>query len=593
MKSENNSKTRATLHQLFSKLGKTGTGVMILATIVIIGAGYLANVPFVLLGQIVDMIINSSSDTPWVLFGFIIACLIGRVILILMQKYLVERTAVRIQKSIFMENVEKVMSVRVDAFQHMRIGEMTVRLDKRVQGIVRLLKLIFLEALPQVAVAIPALILAFLQHEETGFVMLGVLLLSIFVTTVQIISQRGIRIWLINKTAVLAGHVAELLGHLDYVRATGMRKRTINLFEQETESIRKTEFRHHKWMMSFDAVKGLFEEGGMAVVVGTGIYFAAQGEMTPGTILTLAMLYKSAAQPLQNLHRIVDELYESMLQIDAASDIVEAKNDLGLTGAITPVCDITRPVVKACNLSLHRRTHDGQKNRVLNNLSFEFYPGEVIGIAGPSGSGKSSLLQVMLGLFPDYQGELKMFGDEVRSLLKSDLADYISYGPQKPFVQAGSVRANVTNSVIQKGELTDKLIRESLSRAQFNVDLDKELSERGDNISPGQAQRLSLARIFAKIQSRLIILDEATSMLDGATQKKVIEEVRKQAAGRVVIMVAHRLDTLSWADRILVLDDGQIVQDGSYNDLASKPGVFTNLLGKNVTLLPMAKASSF
>ncbi len=107
--------------------------------------------------------------------------------------------------------------------------------------------------------------------------------------------------------------------------------------------------------------------------------------------------------------------------------------------------------------------------------------------------------------------------------------------------------------------------------------------ERGDNISPGQIQRLSLARVFAKNGAKLVILDEATSMLDGSTQAEIMQELRRHAKGRAMVMVAHRLDTLRWADRILVLDRGRIVQSGTYEELEAQPGVFATLLGERAS----------
>lgn len=569
---------------LLSQLGHVGIVCMIVATLAVIGAGYLANVPSVLLGNTVDMIIvEHATDAVWPIFSLIVACMLGRVVLVVIQKYLVERTSVGVQKRVFLGNVGKVLSVRVDALQHIRVGEVNSRLEKRTLGTIRFLKLIFLEAIPQLAIAIPALILAFVQSRLAGAVMLVVLMLSVGVTTLQILSQKGIRIALINKTTGFAGHVAELLSHLDYIRASGVSQRVKARFEGEAEEMRVVEFLHHKWMMTFDASKGLIEDGGLAVIVAAGIYQVTTGDMTPGTILALAMLYNSAAIPLQSLHRIVDEMYESILQIGAAQNVLMAVDDPALNGQVKPVADPATPIVSAKDLCLTRTCTDGERRNVLNSVSFDIRAGEVIGIAGPSGGGKTTLLKAMLGLFPDYQGKLILFGAEVRDLSKDDLSDWISYGPQKPYVRQGSLRANIVEGVVRQGDIVDTAIVSALQQARLDLNPVRVLSERGDNISPGQAQRLSLARVFAKDQARLVVLDEATSMLDGCTQAGIMDELRKHAKGRALAMVAHRLDTLRWADRILVMDKGHIVQSGTYDELSTMPGIFANLLGEEAS----------
>ena len=580
MKSQSHSKTGGLTRSLLFHLGGAGVASMAVATIAMIVAGYLANVPSVLLGNIVDSIVLADSvEAVWPIFGLIVACFVGRVILVVIQKFLVERTAVRVQKRVFLENIGKVLSVRVDALQHLRVGETTVRLEKRTHGTIRLLKLIFLQAFPQIAIAIPALVLAFMQSSLAGTVMIAVLVLSVGLTTWQILSQKGIRIALIDKAAGLAGHVAELLSHLDYVRASGMAGRVRSHFEDEAQDIRKIEFLHHKCDDVFRRIQRADRDGGLAVIVGTGIYQVAAGNMTPGTILALAMLYKSVAIPLQNLHRIVDELYESVLQIGAARDVIEANDDPALAGRVKLQTELATPIVATRNLSVIRKSEEGEEKLVLDRVCLEISAGEVVGIAGPSGGGKTTLLRAMLGLFPDYEGQLRIFGTEVRELSKQDMADCISYGPQQPYVRQGSVRSNIIDGVVREGKIPDADIAKALRRARLDLEPDKILSERGDNISPGQAQRLSLARIFAKDQARFVVLDEATSMLDGSTQAEIMEELREHAEERAFVMVAHRLDTLRWADRILVLDSGRIVQSGTYQELSTIPGIFADLLG--------------
>lgn len=134
--------------------------------------------------------------------------------------------------------------------------------------------------------------------------------------------------------------------------------------------------------------------------------------------------------------------------------------------------------------------------------------------------------------------------------------------------------------VARQGDIDNDIIAKALKKARLEFDQAKALTERGDNISPGQAQRLSLARVFAKDEARLVILDEATSMLDVSTQTKIMEEMRRHVRGRALVMVAHRLDTLRWTDRILVIDQGRIVQSGTYDELSAQPGVFAVLRGE-------------
>ena len=570
----------APLQSLLDGIGRGGLIAMMTAAVAVFVAGFLSNLPAVYLGNIVDLMVETGTTSDaWPIFLLIVAILLGRILLVVVQKFLVERTAVGLQRNVSMDNLFKVLTLRADALQNLRSGEAAVLLDKRVQGMVRMLKLVFLDAIPQLSVAVPAVILATLENLYAGGVILVVFVLNAVVTVLQIRSQKGIRIAVIEKGASLAGQIVELLSHLDFVRASDMTMHVRSRFDRATRIIKDTEFRHHKWMMCFGAFKSLIEDLGQAFVVAIGIIFVANDTMTPGTILTLALLYRSAAIPLQHLHRVVDEMHEAAIQINVAKTMIDAADDPGLDGAATPVFEAGTPVVHARDLTLSRTAPDGNTVTILDGIDLDIRVGEVIGIAGPSGVGKTSLLRVILGLLPDYVGKLEIFGTEVRDLAKGPLADVVSYGPQKPYVRKATVRANIVEGVVRKGDVEDAVLKNALVTARLELPLEKELTERGDNISPGQVQRLSLARVFAKTDARLVVLDEATSGLDGKTQAELMKELRTHARDRALVMVAHRLDTLVWADRIIVLDDGRIVQNGSYNELAAIPGVFADLLG--------------
>lgn len=571
---------KAIMKMMLSYLGRGGIIAMLVAGFAVIIAGILASLPAMLLGRIVDLIIESgSSGSVWPLFGLIIIVLLGRILLVLIQKFLVERAAVALRRDVSMGNILKIMTIRVDAIQRLRAGEVAARLDKRVHGIVRLVKLVFLEAVPQLAIAIPAVVFAFYENLLAGTVVLSVLALSAIITIVQVRSQKGIRIQLIDKSAGLAGQISELAGHLDYVRIADTGWHVKNRFDKETDDIKNIEFRHHKWMMGFDALKGFVEDFGQALIVGIGIALVISNQMTPGTILTLVMLYRGASVPLKNLHRVVDELHESVLQVDAASAIVDPVDDPNLKGLSEPTFRKSVPLIRARNLKLSRKMDDGSSLNVLNGINLDISEDEVIGVVGTSGCGKTTLLNTILGLHHDYEGELEVFGTEVRDLSKSSQSSVIGYGPQRPYIRQGTVRENIAESLSKCGTVNDSSLMDAMTSAQLDFQLDKVLDESGDNLSLGQIQRLSLARVFAKKNARLVVLDEATSGLDGATQSKIMTELKSHSQGRAMIMVAHRLDTLKWADRIIVLDKGDIVQEGTFQELSTIPGEFANLMG--------------
>ena len=226
--------------------------------------------------------------------------------------------------------------------------------------------------------------------------------------------------------------------------------------------------------------------------------------------------------------------------------------------------------------------------------------------------------QAALGLIPDYKGSLKVLGAEARDADKPSLAAAVAYAQQAPFVLTGSLRDNLL--LAQPGgssaaSATDDELHGALEQViiiiysigllllpmiiitpnrpgaleqaclgpgehSWAYGLDTHIHEGGRNLSGGQQQRLALARIFLQRDARLIVLDEATSALDNATEARLIENLHAHAAegGRTVLMVAHRLTTMRRADRVLVMEAGQIVQEGGFSELSEKDGVFRELL---------------
>mmetsp|Transcript_16247 Transcript_16247/g.35358 ORF Transcript_16247/g.35358 Transcript_16247/m.35358 type:complete len:696 (-) Transcript_16247:25-2112(-) len=568
------------------------------------GEGLLASQPPVLLGKIVDVIGDAGDgsaaavETAWPLFGLIALSLVGKEACTIARKYIVERQSTALEKGAFLEQSTHLLAVRVDALQDRRVGDLAVRLDKSVAGLIKLMKVTFLEGMPNLATACVALWVAYGAHWSVGAAMIGAVSAGGLVTAMQVRSQEGIRISLNEQKAALGGSIAEMLGNLAYIRASGMRPAEEERLEEGAEALRKTEFDHHKYMMSFSGAKDLIEGLGFTLVVGVAINLALKGEISSGDILTLSMLYAKAAQPLSKMHGVFDGMHEAVIKIGALSAVRDLPTDPGLRGAlgVKSGAEIMPLEVNHLGVTLSRAGGGigAVESRVLDGLSLNLQRGTVVGLAGTSGSGKSTLLKVALGLIPDYDGSMKMFGTEIRDLDKMDLSRHVAYAQQEPFVLTGTLRENLLltqpSGLEETLAIDDDAMVRALERSCLGSDdyewshgLDTRIHEGGRNLSGGQRQRLALARVFLQRNAELIVLDEATSALDNATESRVIEELHAHAAeaGRTVVMVAHRLTTLRNADRVLVMDEGRVAQDGSYADLSRRPGIFFDLLQYN------------
>lgn len=226
--------------------------------------------------------------------------------------------------------------------------------------------------------------------------------------------------------------------------------------------------------------------------------------------------------------------------------------------------------------------------RLLDGVDLEVAPGSFLGVVGPSGSGKSTLVQTLVRHRDPASGRVMLGSREVGELSSSELSRTVAFVPQRPDIFHGTVRSNL---LIADGEAGEDDLRSALARAHLlewvdSLDrgLDTPIGERGVGMSGGQLQRLAIARAFLRDPS-VLVLDEATSELDSATEATVLEEVYAERGDRTLIVVAHRMETITSADQIVVIDRGRLVESGTHETLSSKGGLYSALWQRHEDVL--------
>jgi ATP-binding cassette subfamily B protein len=220
---------------------------------------------------------------------------------------------------------------------------------------------------------------------------------------------------------------------------------------------------------------------------------------------------------------------------------------------------------------------DGEE--ALTDVSFDVDPGQTIGLVGPTGSGKSTCMKLLLRFYDVTEGAVEVDGQDVRDVTIRSLRSSIGYVSQEPFLFTGTIRENIAYGL----DVTDSEIESVAERANahgFITDLEDgyetEVGQRGDRLSGGQRQRIAIARVLLR-DPEILILDEATSHVDNETEVLIQQSLDELTADRTTFSIAHRLSTVRDADRILVLDDGQIVERGPHDELLDRGGLYANL----------------
>lgn len=221
--------------------------------------------------------------------------------------------------------------------------------------------------------------------------------------------------------------------------------------------------------------------------------------------------------------------------------------------------------------------YPGEKRPVLKDLNLTVRQGETIALVGESGSGKTTILNMLIGFILPTKGELLLDGKRIQTLNLRTYRRFISVVPQTPVIFTGTVRENIIYGLDQ---VTEEQVLQAVEAANLSgviqklpQGLDTMLEEHGANLSGGQRQRISIARALIR-DPQVIILDEATSALDSISEAEIQEALERLTRGRTTFIVAHRLSTVRRADRILVVEKGQIQEEGNYQELMEKKGAF-------------------
>jgi ATP-binding cassette subfamily B protein len=368
---------------------------------------------------------------------------------------------------------------------------------------------------------------------------------------------------------------AEMEEMITVTRAHALEKVETERIKKQADSVAQEGYRLDIIQANFGSVSWAIFQCFQLLTLGFSAYLSIQGRIPVGNLVLYQSYFTTLVNQVTALIALVPlmakgfESIRSLTELFSSGDVEEYEGKEAL--------DRLQGQIRFEDLSF---TYPGESDPTIQDLNLDVKPGQSVAFVGESGSGKSTIMNLLIGFLKADQGHLWIDGIDSEELDFRSFRKQISVVPQDPILFSATLRENITyGNPHVTDEALDRVIRASSLEhfvASLEDGLDTYIHEGGSNLSGGQRQRIAIARALIR-NPRLIIFDEATSALDSISEKQVLESLDHLIQGRTSFIVAHRISTIRKADKICVLDQGRIVEEGTYDELMARKGLFAKM----------------
>ena len=370
--------------------------------------------------------------------------------------------------------------------------------------------------------------------------------------------------------------VEDSIGGVRVVKAFANEGHEERLFAGNNEAYRITKLKAYALMTASNVVTFLSTRLIQLAVMIFGAWMVTRGDLSYGGFVSFLLLVNVFMRPIDQITQVLEMYPKGIAGFTRFTQLIDTEPDIADRPGARVVTDL-RGDIAFRNVSFSYE-HSGR--RIIDNLSLDVAAGETVAIVGPSGAGKTTLCALLPRFYEIDDGAITIDGTDIRDMTQASLRSQIGIVQQDVFLFGGTLRENIAYGRLDAG---DEDILEAVRSARLESvikrlpqGLDTIVGERGVKLSGGQKQRVAIARIFLK-NPPILILDEATSALDTATEVAIQRSLAELSEGRTTLVIAHRLATIQHADRIVVIDETGIVEQGSHEALLARDGAYAVL----------------
>lgn len=496
------------------------------------------------------------------------------------RSFFINLTSEKVVAQIKKETYKNLMTIEISAFEELKIGDILSRLNSDLEIVGNFITSFLSFFIRNTIMLFGAIILMFFQSPKLSA--LVIITIPLFLIPVLRLGKhvRALSRKVMNEYSAISSYIEESFSGIRILHAFNQQQNAVSYFSSKIEHYLKHVKHRLKYRSMFFALAITVISGAITIVIWIGSLDIADGKISSGQMISFIYYAVVAGMSaggiaelfseLQNPLAAIDRVFELKNRYDTVTNFAEER-ELNFSDSSFEFANVTfyypsRPSINA-----------------IEDISFKIESGEFIGIVGKSGSGKSTIMQLLLGFYHYQAGYIKIGGYDLNSVPVGEVRKIIAYTPQDPSIFSGTIRYNIlfSNPEASEDKFEEVLKICGIDKIIANLPdgIHTEIGEKGVRLSGGQKQRIAIARSLI-YQPQILLLDEATSALDSESENQLLKNVREFMRDKTIISIAHRLGSLKEADRILVIEVGKLAAMGRHDELALNNKVYQQMLKK-------------
>lgn len=564
-----------TLKRLFSYL--LAYKWQILLVLFIMGYGVVVSLinPLIMESAIDDYIAVKDTKGLYRLLGIALAVNLALVITVKIRMYIMAKVCNQILLTIRQELYTHIQKLDFHFFDSRPTGKILSRIIGDINSLKDVLSNCVTTLIPDGLTVIAVVVIMICKNPKLALA--SMLTIPFMAAATFYIEYKAHPRWQTfrKKSANLNAFIHEDMAGMRIIHSFHAQEETEETFETLLQEHRASFIQAVRMSDAFGSVIDLSWGLGCILLYFTGIVILGVDQVSVGVFIAFGTYLNMFWQPIHNISNFYNQLVTNIAGAERIFEILDTPPAIADKDSVSKMPRIVGEVTFE-----HVNFSYDDKVKVLDDVSFTIKPGETIALVGPTGAGKSTIVNLISRFYDVQGGTVKIDGHDVKDVSIESLREQMGIMTQDNFLFSGTIRENIRYGKLDATEEEIIAAAKAVNAHDFIMRQDKgydtELSERGGGLSIGQRQLLAFARTMVS-DPKILILDEATSSIDTKTELLVQEGIEHLLAGRTSFVIAHRLSTIQKADRIFVVDDGRIVEEGNAKELLEKKGIYYQL----------------